>query len=369
MRVLHINSNYLGTGLHQQMVEALSKEQIENTVFTPISDHYEIRVKAKDDVIVRRCFLEADRLLFPWKEHKIKRALYDAVNPFDFDLFHAYTLFTDGNIAMQLSQKTGKPFVVAVRNTDINTFFKKRPLLRSRGRQILRKASAVFFLSRSYQDLLMQNYIPTEEREALAAKSHVIPNGIDPFWLMNRFETRNAPQRLDGGMRLILAGKLHDNKNPQAVVQAAEILREKKLNATVTLVGKKADEKLCMRLSRAPFVQILPPVPKEDLIQLYRQADIFVMPSFRESFGLVYAEALSQGLPVLYTAGQGFDGQFRDGVVGYAVDPHNPADIAEKILLAAEQYGALSENCLESSKQFDWNKLALQYRSIYEAIL
>jgi len=44
------------------------------------------------------------------------------------------------------------------------------------------------------------------------------------------------------------------------------------------------------------------------------------MPSITETFGLVYAEALSQGLPVLYTRGQGFDRQFEEGEVGYAVD-------------------------------------------------
>lgn len=40
------------------------------------------------------------------------------------------------------------------------------------------------------------------------------------------------------------------------------------------------------------------------------------MPSHKETFGLVYAEAMSQGLPIIYTKNQGFDGQFPDGYVG-----------------------------------------------------
>ena len=45
------------------------------------------------------------------------------------------------------------------------------------------------------------------------------------------------------------------------------------------------------------------------------------MTSLGESFGLTYAEAMSQGVPVIYSKGQGFDGQFKEGVVGYHVDP------------------------------------------------
>lgn len=62
------------------------------------------------------------------------------------------------------------------------------------------------------------------------------------------------------------------------------------------------------------------------------------MPSFTESFGLVYAEAMSQGLPVIYSKGQGFDGQFAEGVVGYHVDAHDPEELCENIIkMTAEQ--------------------------------
>ena len=62
---------------------------------------------------------------------------------------------------------------------------------------------------------------------------------------------------------------------------------------------------------------------KEELIKLYRDSHIFTMPSITESFGLVYAEAMTQALPVVYTKGQGFDGQFPDGEVGYSVEALN----------------------------------------------
>ena len=55
------------------------------------------------------------------------------------------------------------------------------------------------------------------------------------------------------------------------------------------------------------------------------------MPSIHESFGRVYAEAMTQGVPVIYSKGQGFDGIYPDGHVGYSVPSRNPEYIAECI--------------------------------------
>ena len=54
---------------------------------------------------------------------------------------------------------------------------------------------------------------------------------------------------------------------------------------------------------------------KEEIIRVYKDMDIFILPSTTETFGLVYAEAMSQGLPILYTKNEGFDGIFKEGEV------------------------------------------------------
>jgi glycosyltransferase involved in cell wall biosynthesis len=60
-------------------------------------------------------------------------------------------------------------------------------------------------------------------------------------------------------------------------------------------------------------------MPKEKLLNNYRNSDIFIMPSYNETFGLVYIEAMSQGLPIIYTQNEGVDGYFKEGSVGYSV--------------------------------------------------
>ena len=71
-------------------------------------------------------------------------------------MVHAYTLFTDGNCARALSKKYGIPYGVAVRNTDVNNFFKMMPHLRGRGIKIMLGAKAVFFLSEAYREQVFE---------------------------------------------------------------------------------------------------------------------------------------------------------------------------------------------------------------------
>jgi glycosyltransferase involved in cell wall biosynthesis len=122
------------------------------------------------------------------------------------------------------------------------------------------------------------------------------------------------------------------------------------------------------RIMKNNFVTYQQPVPKEQLLNIYRENDIFVMPSRTETFGLVYAEAISQGLPVVYSVGQGFDGQFQEGEVGYHVVHDNPHDIADKVIMILGDYQNLSAKCVSSCVKFDWKRISEHYRAVYEAV-
>ena len=92
------------------------------------------------------------------------------------------------------------------------------------------------------------------------------------------------------------------------------------------------------------------------------------MPSFTESFGLVYLEALSQGVPVIYSINEGFDKSFENGVIGSSSDPHNPDSIATAIEKVLNDYRQIQRNCIESVNRFDWEIIAEDYLRIYNEI-
>lgn len=366
MRILHINSNYVGNLLHKTMKECLDSLGYQNQVFSPTFDASRSNVSASSDVCICECFNKWDRLVYDHKQNKIFKAIQKHINLSEYDLIHAYTLFTDGNCARRLSQKHRIPYVVAVRNTDVNDFFRLMPHLRKRGVQIMRDASAVFFLSEAYRRQVFEKYIPQKYQEEIKNKTHIIPNGIDDFWFENMPEQGKTIDKKH--IKLVYAGRIDKNKNIPTTQKAVEILRKQGYEITFTVVGKVQDEKEFRIIKDAPHTKYLPAMPKEKLIDVYRASDIFVMPSYTESFGLVYAEAMSQGLPVIYSKGQGFDGQFAEGTVGYHVDSGSPDDVAAGIKRVVENYNQINPNCVPSSHCFTWNYICQNYSELYKKI-
>lgn len=71
MKVLHINCNYIGTTLHQLMIEELQEKGIENEVFVPTYDKKIATITPNNNVYVSECFKKWDRLAFDYKQKKL----------------------------------------------------------------------------------------------------------------------------------------------------------------------------------------------------------------------------------------------------------------------------------------------------------
>ena len=372
MNVLHINCNYITTKLHSIMIEHLNKEGINNKVFVPTYNKKisVINIDEKTEKVVE-CFKKNDRFLYYLKQSKIYNAAKKSFNISEFDIIHAYTLFTDGNCAMKLSKKYSIPYVVAIRNTDINTFFKYRFYLRKRGIKILKNSSAIFFLSNSYKEQLFNKYIPSKYKNEFENKAHIIPNGIDDFWFDNLNKDNDIEKKLkelnNKELKIIYAGNIDKNKNINATCEAIEKLKEEGWKTTFIVAGKIKDKKVYNKIKdEIDYKGIL---TKEELINYYRKSHIFVMPSHKETFGLVYAEAMSQGLPVIYTKGQGFDGQFDEGQVGYRVNINGENEVIEAMEKICNNYINISNNCVDLVNKFEWRKICKRYYEIYKFIL
>ena len=365
-KILHLNSNYGYSALHGQMIDALEQLDVENTIFFPFQKGMALSSERQGKSLAIPCFTKWDRYSFYWKQKKLRKALERNVKVSAYGLLHAYTLFTDGNLAYTLSKKYGLPYVVAVRNTDVNFFLKYRKYLIPRGKEILKKASAVCFLSPEYKKQVLDQLFEQGEREELEKKVYLIPNGIGDFWHEHTVKEPAGPDLKN--LKLIYAGRINKQKNIIKTAMAAELLLKKGINTEFLVVGNVEEPEVLEQLKSYSFVKHLDQKPKEELLKLYREHDIFVMPSKVETFGLVYPEAMSQGLPVIYTRGQGFDGQFPEGEVGYSVDGKDPEEIAEKILKIIEDYREISRRAIEGAGRFCWREICVNYKEIYQEI-
>lgn len=103
---------------------------------------------------------------------------------------------------------------------------------------------------------------------------------------------------------------------------------------------------------------------KEQLGVLLRQSHIFALPSFHETFGLVYVEVLSHGLPILYSEGAGVDGFF-GASYGRSCNPHSTASIIATIRQMMDSYETFSIDESYIRQHFNRDKIADIYLSLY----
>ena len=366
MRVCHICSNY------DAFFTDLMNFQILNGIDLKV---FYFRAKErgmpniKDPYVdVRLNYKNWHRLFFRFKENLVLRDFIKLYNKGEFDLIHAHTLFSNGYIALQVKKRWGIPYIVAVRDVDLNIFLKYRFTLRKIGRDILRESEKIVFLSPKYKQQMFEKYVPAKYFNEFHAKSIILPNGINSFFHENKYE-QIRQINVNEPLRILTVGYVSKRKNILEVCKEIDVLNSRGIEANYTVIGKVLDRRLLEKLKSYPFVRYIPFMSKNDLLEEYRRAHMLVMPSVRETFGLVYAEAMSQGLPVIYTKGQGFDGQFKEGLVGYSVDCQDYEEIASKIEMVVDNYDKITVNCINEVQRFDWDAISKRYIELYEKIL
>ncbi|MDT4011637.1 glycosyltransferase, partial [Staphylococcus simulans] len=106
---------------------------------------------------------------------------------------------------------------------------------------------------------------------------------------------------------------------------------------------------------------------KQNIVEIMKNMLVFIMVSFTETFGLVYLEALTQNLPVIYTKNEGFDKYFEEGYVGYSVNPTNNNELIKQVRKIIENYNVIQKNISQiDKKRFSWQNNALKHKEIYE---
>lgn len=368
MKVLHICSYYIGSKLYKNFIANLDELGIYNEVYIPINSNklmnrnYQSGLK-RTNYIYSRNFNNLDRFNFKLKTKKIYNDILKKVDFSNVDIIHAHSLFVNGYIAYKLKKSKNIDYIVAVRNTDINVFFKCMPHLRKLGIDIIKNAKKVIFISNSYKDYLLENYLDKETEQKL----EVIPNGIDKFWLDNIYKDKKY---IDKSVNLIYVGEFNKNKNVESLIYATQLLNKNGYCINLSLVGKGNRLKNIKKMADKDkdHIKIYGYMEKEELIKLYQKAHIFVMVSKYETFGLVYVEALTQKTPVIYTKGQGFDGYFGEGEVGYSANFNDIENICDNIKKLIENYNSISNYNSEIVHSFDWNLISKKYISIYESI-
>ena len=283
---------------------------------------------------------------------------------------HAHTWYSDGGVAYLLSKKYNIPYIVTIRNTDLNLFQKKLAYLRPFGRKILLKSRRVIIIASTYKDRVLNQPSLQCIRKELNEKIRIIPNGVDFYWLKNA--VGNKKSNITSRFNVLFIGKFNRGKNVIALQEAVKLFsKEENKNIQLHIVGGGGTEaqKVLANVERDPdlYKYYGKIYDKDELIKIFRSCDVFAMPSRHETFGLVYVEAMLQGLPVMYRKNEGIDGYYTENI-GEAVTIGDVEDIKEKLKLLYENYDSYELNTPLIAKNHDWRLIARKYKEIYEYI-
>ena len=165
---------------------------------------------------------------------------------------------------------------------------------------------------------------------------------------------------------LILAfvGRIQPLKAPDVLLRAAARLTERFTNLRVLVAGGPSGTglaapdtlvRLADELGISDRVTFLPPQSREQLVNVYRAADLVAVPSYSESFGLVAVEAQACGTPVVAAAVGGLPVAVRDGVTGTLVPGHDVDDWATAIAVLVDRGpDTMSRAAVEHAATFSW---------------
>jgi D-inositol-3-phosphate glycosyltransferase len=302
-----------------------------------------------------------------------------------YDLVHSH-YWLSGWAGRAAKEILGVPLVASfhtlgkVKNYSLARGEPPEPEERLRGEQrLIDEADVILAPTGGEAGQLVGLYGATPER------IRIVPPGVDHA-IFHPADRAQARARLHlSGLRLALfVGRLQSHKGPDVAIRTiAEVVArspEAAEDLVLAIVGGPSGERagaevarlmeLAAALGVSDRVMLFPPQPHERLADFYAAADVVLVPSRSESFGLVALEAQACGAPVVAADVGGLSTIVRGG--GLLVEGHDPADHADAVLavLGDPAFAArLGEAGARESTGFTWEATTSEVTAVYRELL
>lgn len=281
-------------------------------------------------------------------------------------LIHVHTE-SIGYAMFPIARELGVPLVITLHgiNTEprlLNTMWKMRRL-----KEALRCAARVVLVG-----------------EPLVAHFGSLAGGTSNFRVVhNGFrldDERLEVQRQAWGetLRFVSVSNLHEGKGIELNLQALARLADDGIhNWTYAIVGDGAQrvqlEEITHALGLKAKVAFLGRLTHDRVLKQLAHADVFVLPSYREAFGIAYLEAMASGLLAIGVSGQGPEAFIRNGETGLLVKPKDAGSLLDTLKSLFQDYNGMQRIAqagrLFASTEFTWRRHAEKLIAVYDEIL
>jgi len=294
----------------------------------------------------------------------------------EFDVVHGHDWLVAG-AGDHLAKRFRAPFVCTIHATEFGRhqgWVDKHPQSYIHGveRWMANRADRVITCSAYMREHVADVYGLEESRIA------VIPNGIDPSELVpvDDLETLRSRFAKPDEKLVLLVGRLVYEKGFQLALEALPGLIERVGNVRFLVAGSGTAEgelrEQATALGLDPHGTFLGWIGDDVLHSLYRIADLTVVPSIYEPFGLVALEAMASGCPCLVADTGGLREVVPNEDVGLRFrsrDPRSLASMAERLLTEEELRDRLVAEASEHVLSFDWADVARQVGEVYTELV
>jgi glycosyltransferase involved in cell wall biosynthesis len=177
--------------------------------------------------------------------------------------------------------------------------------------------------------------------------------------------------------RLVSVSNLVEGKGVDITLDALASLNRSGVNDwNFTIIGDGADraalELRARKLGLSDQVFFVGAQSSERVFETLLASDIFVLPSYREAFGIAYLEAMACGLVTIGVRGQGPEAFIEHGRSGFLVEPRDPravSDCLRHIFLNHASALEVTENAKRRAQHFSWDAHANNLKSVFSEVL
>lgn len=294
--------------------------------------------------------------------------LQEVVTAHKPDAVLAHFSLPAGELARRIKRRWGIPYTVVLHGSDVPGFQPKRfamlyPFVRPVVRRIWREADHVVAVGQGLRGLARATWPKG------AGGIEVIENGVDT----KLFHPGSQPTAREGGdFQIVVIAQLIERKGIQYLLEAlSQIRQEGGPRCAVHVCGTGPYEPM-LRAKTAAFkledqVHFRGLLPHEDLAELLRRSDVFVLPSLQEGLPLSLLEAMATGLPVVATRVGGIPTVLRHGTDALLVDPADSQQLQKALatlIQDSELRRRLGANARDMAVQHGWGRVWADYARV-----
>lgn len=389
MKILHISrlypvfyNKFYGRAIHAQTRE-VKKLGYEVKVISPIPQtpfpikYFSLKWKRYSE-ISQKTSLEGIEVFYPRyidfpktlffessgerMYHGIKDLVAYIYKHFKFDLIHAHMALPDGRAATLIKKEYNKPLVLTLRSSDLDLSIFKNKKIFHLVKEVAKHADVV---------LVPSPHLRRKAKEYFKITPKIIPNGI---YSDEVIQDNDSLSREYKNRKIILSiSQLIKIKGVDFNLRAMAKLKKKYTHLIYLIIGDGPEKKYLKSLARdlkiENNVEFLGKQPHKKAMEYISICDLFSLPSWRETFGLVYLEAMANRKPIIGCQDQGIDGIIKERETGLLVKPKDVDSLTRQIdfLLSnperSKQIGERAQKLV--LENYTWREIAKRLNEVY----